>query len=220
MSISRLFALIALTIFVPFTVNAAKAPVIHGENPKFISITRTPCYTGCNYVFPYCYHYNVSNMNDGIKVEEWNVEKGFVTGRAIANLNANLIIKECYQLSLASAITVIDEKLDLVAEFEFKIKSGRHTSVKDVNDHCIDYGESSVSYSSFKLKGDLTEDPIPEMERKLIEDIKSMIKHSVCETVYYSLTGDSSHDHDKSKNIYCDKSQNDSESNTTSCPCS
>jgi len=219
MPIKKLVIFIALIISGSFTVNAENTPIVPEGNPKIIPITHSVCCLECSYYLPFCYNYNILNMNDGIKVKNWNFDQGWIKGRAIADIDANLIIKMCYQLSLTSAYIVIDEELDLKAEFEFSVNISRLSPEGNIIGQCIDDGKSSITYSSFVLKGNLTDDPIPLIKVQLIEDIKSIIKHSLYKTAYNSLMGDNSPENQKGENIYCDISQTDQESSTAPCPC-
>ena len=143
---STFLRLLILSIFsslLSISVNAADTPAASNIKPEFIPVIKKPCYIGCDYQFQYCYYYNISNMNDAITVKEWKVENGFVTGKAVADIKARLLIKLCYQLSLAAAFPVIDQDLNLEAEFEFKIKLA-----KDSGDQCIEYQENAVTYGN------------------------------------------------------------------------
>ncbi|MFC1839559.1 hypothetical protein ACFL1N_08265 [Thermodesulfobacteriota bacterium] len=218
MPILRHFAIIVLVIFLLsfITVNATNTATVSEEYPGFIPITHAPCCLECSYSLPYCYYYNISNMNDGIKVVEWNLDNGWINGRAIANIDANLIVKMCFQLSLTAAYILMDEEFDLEAEFDFKVKL---TSDDNLKNQCIDKAESIVNYSSFVLKGDLSSDPVPEIGFQLVDDIKSVIKHSICKTAYDSLNGGLSPEGGENENIYCHQSQDDSEAIESPCPC-
>ncbi len=205
----RLLFLSILSVLLCLSVNAADIPAASNIKPEFIPVIKKPCYIGCNYQFMYCYYYNISNMNNAITVKEWNVENGFVTGKAVADIKAKLLIKLCYQLSLTSAVPVIDEGLNLKAEFEFKIKLG-----KDSKDQCIEYQENAVTYSSFELKGDLKKEPIPLMQGQLEQDLADIIQDSVSKAVYESLPGDK-----KNKKIYCGEDQHNIDDKNAQCGC-
>jgi hypothetical protein len=222
MSIFRLFILIILIISGFFTISTAKSPTSNDANPKYISVTHTPCYIGCDYAFPYCYNYDISNMNDGIKVEKWEVDNGWVKGRAVVDINANFLVKLCYQVSLNNREYLINKGLNLEAEFDFKVRLGKDSPGGGINNQCIDEGESSISYSSFKLKGDLIENPdslFSSIEQELIEEMKFIIRHSVCKAVYDSLMGDFLSGNELRKNIYCDTLQDESVLSTSPCEC-
>lgn len=218
MLILRYF-LIILIIFSSFPVHAKNTSNNNNKDPEFISIFKTPCYIGCNYAFQYCYSYNISNLNNAIKVEEWEYKNGWVKGRAVVNINAKLLVKACYQLSLASAYAVVDEVLNLEAEFEFKVKLSKDSQGKRIKSQCINDLESSISYSSFELKGNLTDDPIPVMKENLIEDIKYSIRYSVYKAVYDSMMKGSSSENQTSKYIYCDNPEPGWEEDSAPCPC-
>lgn len=199
----------AVIIFSLFTVNPANTVTIPDENPEFIPVTHAPCCLECSYTLPYCYNYNISNMNNGIKVLEWKLDNGFINGRAVADIDANLIIKMCFQLSLTAAYVLVDEEVDLETEFDFKVKL---SSSENSKTRCIDETGSIFSYLSFVLKGNLDSDPIPEVGAQLVADIKSAIEHSVYKTAYDSLKDNPSENND----IYCYQSKKDTES---PCPC-
>ena len=209
---STFLRLLILSIFsslLSISVNAADTPAASNIKPEFIPVIKKPCYIGCDYQFQYCYYYNISNMNNAITVKEWNVENGFVTGKAVADIKARLLIKLCYQLSLAAAFPVIDQDLNLEAEFEFKIKLA-----KDSGDQCIEYQENAVTYSSFELKGDLKKEPIPLMEGQLEQDMADIIQDSVSKAVYESLSGAK-----ENKRIYCGEDQRNIEEKNVQCGC-
>ncbi len=213
---SKIIFLIVLFVFISglFTAGTTNTAPDTGKYPDFIRITDTPCCLECSYSLPYCYNYKISNMNDAIKVTGWNFDNGLIKGTAVANIDAILITKMCFQLSLTSAYLLTDEELDLEAEFDFNVKI---SSNKNVKSRCIEETESSVSYRSFLLNGDLTSDPIPEVINQLAEDIQSSIKYSVYRAVYESFEGPLSSGNEK--NIYCTESQSDFEANESPCPC-
>lgn len=216
MPLLRYIIFIASVIFILsfITVNATTTAVTSEQYPEFIPIIHAPCCLECSYSLPYCYNYIISNIDDGIKVEEWKLDSDGIKGRATANIDAKLIIKMCFQLSLTSAYVLIDEELDLQAEFDFNVGfSLRENSEMK----CIDEKKSSISFSSFALKGDLTTDPIPEIAPRLTEDILSSIKDSVYKTAYIFL--DSNLLPGDKENIYCQQPQNDAEASTSPCPC-
>jgi hypothetical protein len=161
-------------------------------------------------------------MNDGIKVEKWEVDNGWVKGRAVVDINANFLVKLCYQVSLNNREYLINKGLNLEAEFDFKVRRGKDSPGGGINNQCIDEGESSISYSSFKLKGDLIENPdslFSSIEQELIEEMKFIIRHSVCKAVYDSLMGDFLSGNELRKNIYCDTLQDESVLSTSPCEC-
>ena len=205
----RLFILSILLVGYSLNVIAADTSITPDNKPEFIPVIKKPCYIGCDYLFQFCYHYDISNMNDAIKVKEWNIEKDFVTGKAVAKMKARLLIKMCYQVSLTSAYAVIDQDLNFESEFEFKIKLNKETK-----DQCVEYREDSISYSSFELKGDVNTDPIPLMLGKLGQDMGEIIQDSVSKAVYDSLPEDY-----KGKNVYCSEEYNDTYKNNAPCRC-
>lgn len=207
--ISRLLILSILLSFYSLSVNASGTSATPGEKPEFIPVIKMPCYIGCDYMFQFCYNYKISNMKDAITVKEWNIEKDFVTGKAVADIKAKLLIKMCYQVSLTSAYAVVDQDLNVKSEFEFKIKI--NGSEKD---KCVEYEEGAIAYSSFELKGDLNTDPIPVMQEKLGYDIKEIIQDSVGKVVIESLQ-----ENNGANNIYCYEEYNVTFENDTQCRC-
>jgi hypothetical protein len=179
------------------------------NTPEFIPVTKKPCYIGCDYQFQYCYHYNILNMNDAIKVKEWNVSGGFVTGKAVADIKAKLMVKACYQLSLAAAIPVVDKEIDLTSEFEFRIKVNG-----DSGDMCISDEESTINFSTLELRGDLKPDPIPLMQAHLQDYMSSILKESVINAVHNSLAMDKG-----SEKAYCGEGETDTEETDAPCGC-
>jgi hypothetical protein len=184
---------IMLLGFHSLTLGASEQSTAPSNIPEFIPVIKKPCYIGCDFQFPYCYHYNISNMDDAIKVKEWNVSDGMVKGKAVADIKAMLVIKMCYQVSLTSAFEVVDKEIDLASEFEFSIKING-----DSEDICISDEESTISFSTLELKGDLKAEPIPLMQAHLIDNISAIIKDSVIKAVYNSLAKDKG-----IKNVYC-----------------
>jgi hypothetical protein len=191
------------------TVGATEPSTAPRNTPEFIPVAKKPCYIGCDFQFPYCYHYNISNMDDAIKVKEWNVSGGLVTGKAVADIKANLGIKMCYQVSLTSAIEVVNKEIDLTSEFEFSIKVNG-----DAGDMCISDEESIISFSSMELKGDLKADPIPLMQEHLLGNMSAIIKDSVIKAVHSSITKDKG-----SKKVYCGEGETDTEETNIPCGC-
>ena len=209
LTLIRIFILCILIVLLSQGADAANTSVTSVKEPGFIPILKKPCYIGCDYQFQFCYYYNISNMNDAITVKEWNIEKDFITGAAAADIKAKLLIKVCYQLSLAAAFPVIDEELNLEVEFDFKIKvSG------DAKDQCIDYDESSISYTSFKLKGDMKADPVPLMINQLGVDMAEIIQDSVSKAAYESL-----HEKNKGKKFYCGEHNDELYESNIRCQC-
>jgi|GEM_PF-3069546 hypothetical protein len=187
------FIFILFLGFYSLAVGALESLTAPSDKPEFIPVTKKPCYIGCDFQFQYCYHYNILNMNDAIKVKEWNVSGGLVTGKAAADIKANLIIKMCYQVSLTSAFAVAEKEIDLASEFEFSIK------VKDdAGSICISDEESTISFSTLELKGDIKTEPIPLIQEHLIGNMSAIIKDSVIKAVHSSASKDN-----KLKNIYC-----------------
>ena len=208
-SLMRLFILCILIGFYSMGANATNNFITPVKGPGFIPILKKPCYIGCDYLFQFCYYYNISNMNDAITVREWNIEKDSITGTAAADIKAKLLIKVCYQLSLAAAYPFIDEELNLEAEFNFKMKvSG------DTKEQCIDYDESTITYTSFELKGDMKTDPVPLMINQLGLDMKNIIQDSVSKAVYGSL-----HEKNKSKKFYCGEHNDELYESNIRCQC-
>jgi hypothetical protein len=207
----RLISCISMLLlgFYSLTVGAAEPSTAPGKTPEFIPVAKKPCYIGCDFQFPYCYHYNISNMDNAIKVEEWNVSNGLVTGKAVADIKAMLIIKMCYQVSLTSAFTVVEKEIDLASEFEFSIKVN-----DDASDMCISDEESSIRFSTLELKGDLKTDPIPLMQSNLEENISAIIKDSVIKAVHSSVAKDKA-----LKNIYCGEGQANTAETDSTCGC-
>ena len=179
------------------------------KKPEFIPVIKKPCYIGCDYMFQFCYYYNISNMENAITVKEWKVENDFVTGKAVADIKAKLLIKMCYQVSLTSAYAVVDHDINLESEFEFKIKL--HGNKKD---QCIDYQEDAITYNSFEYKGDMELDPIPLMEGQLGQDMAEIIQDSVSKAVYESLPEDI-----RGEKIYCKEDYNKTFEDNSQCRC-
>lgn len=187
------FIFILLLGLNPLTWVAAEPPTAHYSAPELIPVSKKPCYIGCDFQFQYCYHYNISNMDDAIKVKEWNVSNGLVTGKAVADIKAMLLIKMCYQVSLTSAFAVAEKEIDFASEFEFSIKVNG-----DAEDMCISNEESTISFSTPELKGDIKTEPIPLIQEHLIGNMSAIIKDSVIKAVYSSFSKDKT-----LKNIYC-----------------
>ena len=209
---SRLIKFILLGIFISFyslNVNAADIANSPDKKPEFIPVVKKPCYIGCDYLFQFCYYYNISNMDDAIRVKEWHVEDDFVTGKAVIDIKAKLLIKMCYQVSLTSAYPVFDQDINLESEFNFKIKING-----DGKDSCIQYQEGAITYSYFELKGDLDTDPLPLMQGQLEQDMADIIQDSVSKAVYEYL-----HGKDSSKKIYCDENRNKIYEDNYPCRC-
>ena len=179
------------------------------ETPEFIPVVKKPCYIGCDYQFQFCYYYNISNMDNAITVKKWNVEKDFITGKAVADIKAKLLIKMCYQVSLTSAYAVVDKDLNFESEFEFKIKLNR-----DTEDQCIEFQDDAITYASFELKGDTKTDPIPLILGQLGQDMGEIIQDSVSKAVYESLP-----DNIRGENVYCNKEHNKTFEDTYPCRC-
>lgn len=207
--LSRLLILGILLSFYTFTVHAADTSIASDNKPEFIPIIKKPCYIGCDYLFQFCYYYNISNMDNGIAVKEWNVEKDFVSGKAVANIKAKLLIKMCYQVSLSSAYAVVDQDLDINSEFEFKIKLNGGEK-----EQCIEFQDDAITYSSYELVGDVNTDPIPLMQGQLDHDIGEMIQDSVSKAVYDFLAGNI-----EGKKVYCGEEHNDTFKNIAPCRC-
>lgn len=204
--ILRLFILIIFLSFYSLVAYAADPP---GERPEFIPIIKKPCYLGCDYVFQFCYYYNISNMDNAIKVTEWNADDNFITGKAVADIKAKLLIKMCYQVSLTSAYAVVDQDLNFKSEFEFKIKLKG-----DIKEQCIEFEEGAITYSTFELTGDVKTDPIPVMRGQLSQDIAEIIHDSVSKTVYKSLPANI-----RSKKVYCSEEHNKTYEENYPCRC-
>lgn len=179
------------------------------KKPEFIPVIKKPCYIGCDYLFQFCYYYNISNMEHAIKVKEWKVENDFVTGKAVADIKAKLLIKMCYQVSLTSAYAVVDHDINLESEFEFKIKLQGNKK-----DRCIDYQEDTITYNYFEYKGDMELDPIPLMEGQLGQDMAEIIQDSVSKAVYESLP-----ENIRGEKIYCKEEYNKTFEDNTQCRC-
>ena len=205
----RLFFLSILLSYYSFATHAADTSTAPYKKPEFIPIIKKPCYIGCDYLFQFCYYYNISNMDDAITVKEWNVEKDTVTGKAIADITAKLLIKMCYQVSLSSAYPVVDQDLNIKSEFEFKIKLNG-----DAKEQCIEFKEDSITYSSYELVGDVNTEPIPLMQGQLDKDIGEMIQDSVSKAVYDSLP-----ENNRGKNVYCGEEHNDVFEDNLPCRC-
>ena len=207
--LSRLLIPGILLSFFYITAYAADTSITPDKKPEFIPVIKKPCYIGCDYLFQFCYYYNISNMKDAITVKEWNIEKDFVTGKAVAYIKAKLLIKMCYQVSLSSAYAVVDQDLDIKSEFEFKIKING-----DTNAQCIEFQEDAITYSSYELIGDLDTDPIPLMQGQLDHDTGEMIQDSVSKAVYDFLAGNS-----EGKKVYCDEEHNETYKDEYPCRC-
>lgn len=203
------FIFILLLGFNSLTLVAVEPSTTPSNIPKFIPVSKKPCYIGCDFQFQYCYHYNISNMDNAIKVKEWNVSDGLVTGKAVANIKATLLIKMCYQVSLTSAFAVAEKEIDLISEFEFSIKVNGNA-----DDICISSEESTISFSNLELKGDIKTEPIPLMQEHLIGNMSAIIKDSVIKAVYSSVSKDK-----KLKNIYCGEEPTDTAESDAPCGC-
>ncbi|NLD36636.1 MAG: hypothetical protein GX654_07195 [Desulfatiglans sp.] len=203
------FIFILLLGFCPLSLIAIEPSPAPGNAPEFIPVSKKPCYIGCDFQFQYCYHYNILNMNDAIKVKEWNVSEGLVTGKAAADIKAMLLIKMCYQVSLTSAFPVAEKEIDLQSEFEFSIKVN-----SDAGDMCISDEESTINFSTLELKGDIKTEPIPLMQEHLIGNMSAIIKDSVIKAVYSSVSKDK-----KLKNIYCGEGPTDTAESDAPCGC-
>ena len=217
MSILKLISFVFLIIFCSFSTYADN-PVLNEKKLEHIPITKSPCYIGCDYYFPYCYNYNIINKDNAIRIKDIKAENGSIKGTAEVNIHATLLVKLCYQLSLASAYSVYDKTLDLAAEFDFNIKTHKASAKEEPPGYCIFYGDSLLTFSSFEFKGDMTEDGLPSMEAKLSEDIKAMIKHSLYKAVYNTFLAETSADKD-GRNIYCDYEETEKEDPDNFCPC-
>jgi hypothetical protein len=202
----RLYALCILISFYSLSGFASDSDASSGKTPEFIQVIKKPCYIGCDYQFQYCYFYDISNMKDGITIKEWHAEKDHVKGKAVADIKAKLLIKACYQLSLGAAYPVVDDNIDLEAEFDFIIKIN--------NGGCIEEKESAVEYSSFNLKGNLQADPIPSMQTWLEGDMKGIIKDSFSKAVHDLLPESS-----KADKIYCGDEQYNTVDTDVKCQC-
>ncbi len=201
-----------LSIFIGFLspgIHAEDMYISQNKNPEFIRIVKKPCNIGCDFQFQYCYYYNILNMDNAIKVKEWNVEDGFITGKAVTDIKARLLIKFCYQVSLTSAFPVHDKELNLEAEFEFKIKLGGEGM-----NQCIEFQKDLITFSSFELKGDLKTDPIPLLQGQLSQEMSDIIRDSVSRAVYDSLPANN-----RDKMVYCSKEHNDTYADNAPCPC-
>lgn len=203
------FIFILLLGFNSLTLVAVEPSTTPSNIPEFIPVSKKPCYIGCDFQFQYCYHYNISNMDDAIKVKEWNVSGGLVTGKAVADIKATLLIKMCYQVSLTSAFAVAEKEIDLASEFEFSIKVN-----DDAGDMCISDEESTINFSTLELKGDLKTEPIPLIQEHLIGNMSAIIKDSVIKAVYSSVSKDK-----KLKNIYCGEEPTDTAESDAPCGC-
>ncbi len=205
----RLIILFMLLSLPPLNVNASDTANSPGTKPQFIPVTKKPCYVGCDYLFQFCYYYNILNMSDAISVKEWHVEGDFVTGKAVANINARLLIKMCYQVSLSSAYPVYDQDVNLESEFDFKIKLNG-----EGKDRCIQYQEGAITYSSFELKGDLKTDPMPIMQGQLEQDMADIIHDSFSKAVYGYMNGEN-----KGLKVYCSEERNKAYEDNYPCRC-
>lgn len=215
----RIFFIALVTFFYCFFINTDSVYAKSGAAPEFIPILKVPCYIGCDYSFKYCYNYNITNKNNGIKILEWDQSGDHIKGKASANLLANLIVKVCYQVSLTSSLDVINKELNLDSGFDFDIKinnSGKTS--KDIIKHIL-IGDSTVSFSSFTLKGSMKEDPLPLMEEHLIDYIKYSIEQAVFSTVYKAVNGLAAGDNLKNVNIFGDYTPDDTDSDDSACPC-
>jgi len=205
----KLFILGILLSLYSFCVNASDISTSPANKPGFIPIIKKPCYIGCDYMFKFCYYYNISNAKDAITVKEWNVEKNFVTGKAVADIKAKLLIKVCYQLSLTSAYPVVEQDLNLESEFGFKIKINENSK-----NRCIEFQEDAITYYSFEFKGDLNTDPIPLMQGQLEQDLAEIIQNSVSKAVYESIA-----ENKKGNKVYCAEKQNNTYEDNAPCRC-
>ncbi len=194
----RLLILSILLSFYSLSADAINTSNTPDKKPEVIHLIKKPCYIGCDYLFQFCYYYNISNMKDAITVKEWNIEDDLVTGKAVADIKAKLLIKVCYQLSLTSAYAVVDQDVNLESEFEFRIKLKG-----DGKNQCIQRQEDAIKYFSFELKGDLEIDPIPLMQGQLEQDMADIIQDSISKEVY-----EYSQDKNEGKNIYCSEEHN------------
>ena len=205
----RFFILSILIIFCSLNVNASNTPTSTDKKPEFIPVIKKPCYIGCDYLFQFCYYYNISNMENAVTVKEWKVENDLITGKAVADIKAKLLIKMCYQVSLTSAYAVVDQDINLKSEFEFKIKLNGNAEGQ-----CVEYQPDAIAYYSFEYKGDMELDPIPLMEGQLGQDMAEIIQDSVSKAVYESLP-----DNKRGKRIYCDEEHNETFKDNTPCRC-
>lgn len=208
----RILRLSILSIFLSFyslSLNAAGNSSSPDVKPEFIPIIKKPCYIGCDYLFQFCYYYNILNMENAIRVKEWNVEKDYATGKAVADIKAKLLIKMCYQVSLTSAYAVVDQELNIKSEFEFKIKL-----IGDTKDQCIEFQEDAITWSSYELIGDVNTDPIPLMQGHLDQDIGVIIQDSVSKAVYDSLPIKN-----RDTKVYCDEERNETFKDNAPCRC-
>ena len=202
----RLFIICVLIFFCSLSGYASDDAAASSKKPAVIQIIKKPCYIGCGYEFQYCYYYDIANMKDAITVKEWVIEGDYIKGKALADIKAKLLMKACYQLSLTAAYPVVDESINLVAAFDFAIKTN--------NGKCINEKESNISYSSFELKGDLQKNPISLMQTWLMEDMKGIIKDSVSKAVHDSLS-----DNNKSEKVYCGDKQYNTVDTDEQCQC-
>lgn len=208
--ILRFLIFCIMLCFCSISVNASDTAAPAGERPEFIPVVKKPCYIGCDYLLQFCYFYDISNMENAIKVKEWNVDKDYVTGKAVANIKARFLIKMCYQVSLTSAYPVVDQDLDFESEFEFKI----NLINSDAGDQCIQFQDEAITYNSFELKGDVDTDPIPRMQGQLGKDMAEMIQDSVSKAVYDFLP-----ENIRGKKVYCLEEFNKTYEDNASCPC-
>ncbi len=202
----RLFVISIPVFFFSISGYASDDVSTRRTKPEYIKIIKEPCYVGCDYQFQYCYYYNIANMENSIKVKEWYIEDNYIKGKAAADIKAKLLMKACYQLSLSAAYPVIDDDINLSADFDFTIK------IK--NDECIEEPRSSIDYSSFELKGNVQKDPIQLMKTWLIDDMKGIIKDSVSMAVHDSLPPDK-----KAQKVYCGDKQYNTELTEEKCHC-
>ena len=217
MTVLRQYSIVLfIFILILFTSNSVNAQASNEEYPEFIPLLQAPCCLECSYTLPYCYNYNISNMDEGIKVLEWKFDDGWINGSAAASIDAKLIIKMCFQLSLSAAYILLDEEMDLDAEFDFKVKI---SSIDNSKGRCIDKTQSEIDYKSFVLQGNLAADPIPEIGNQLVEDIAYVIETSVYKAAHDLINSNVSSENDENSNILCDQPQDDSRAIESPCPC-
>lgn len=203
-------------------VSTLMSSITMAGTPENAPITYEPCYIGCDLSFPYCYGYNILNMDDAVKIEDWKVEGDLVKGRAVANVNGKIKAKVCYQLSLNSKDYLLNDELNLEAEFDFSVKIFRDTPEDNFTPVCIDYEESSITYSSFSFKGDLLKNSqsfFSEIEALIAQEMEYVLEDSLYKAVYESLTGNPPEGKEKRKNIYCGGEQVDQEPDEMICGC-
>ncbi len=211
-----------LIIFCFFIVIILSHTETRAENPEYIHITYEPCYIGCDYAFPYCYGYKIFNINDAIRIKNWETEGDLIKGRAVVNVNGKVTAKLCYQVSLNNKDYLLNDELNLEAEFDFIVKMSEDTPGGNFDSVCINYEESRISYSSFTFKGDLLKKPysfFPEIEKALTYEMELVFADSLYRAVYDSLSDNLPEGKEKRKNIYCDGEQADSGSDKIACGC-